>query len=339
MERKKLPAALAAVIAAVAVLLGGTLAWQSTGQRALNEASNVVNPGGRLHDDFDGRNKDVYVENFADEPIFVRLRLGEYLALTHNKGVAGAERENVLIGGADESGQRVCAPHIFGADNPSDGYWTWKTGGSTVYLPTFNKNKDSLVADVNGSYLGPDGTVTDRPDDDRYTDYTAYSVGQTVSGQAIYDADANDVDEVGDDLSNLANYVTAGSIVTVSETHTAKATRNAALISMADWLALTADGYDAEAHGDYWVYDADGWVYWAASVAPDSATGLLLDEIRLKTVMDDSWYYAIEVTAQFVTADDIGKTDHSGFYDPKGGTDPTPEAETLLERITGVKLK
>jgi len=31
--------------------------------------------GGRLHDDFNGANKNIYVENFADEPILARIRL------------------------------------------------------------------------------------------------------------------------------------------------------------------------------------------------------------------------------------------------------------------------
>lgn len=340
MKRQKLPVALTAVISAVAILLCGTFAWQSTSQRALNEGSGVVNPGGRLHDDFDGKNKDIYVENFADEPIFARVQLGEYLALTHNKGIVGAEKETVLVGGRTEGGQRTYAPHKFGGANVSDGYWTWRTGGQSVYMPTFNKNKDSLAADVNGTYLGPDGQVTDLPDDDRYEDYIRYEEGAEKTAKAIYDGDSNDLDEVGEalDAASLPAHVSAGHILLLEETHQARATRCARLISMSAWLAMTEEGYDPAEHGDYWVYDTDGWVYWSAPILPDTATGLLLDEISLKAVMDDSWYYAIQVTAQFVTADDIGQNDNTGFYDPDGGTKPTSAAETLLERITGTTL-
>ena len=339
MNRKKLSVSLAAVITAVVVLLSGTFTWQSINQTALNEASDVINPGGRLHDDFDGENKDIYVENFAEEPIFVRIQLGEHLAFTNNRGVEGAQRENVVIGGVDENGDRTYAIHLFGEEqyNPSDKYWTWITGGSTVYMPTFNKNKDSLVGDINGTYQGPDGKVTDHPDDDRYKDYVTYTPGDQKTGTEIHDADSNSVDEVGNDFVRLDNYETAGNIVRQEATHTARSTLNACFISMADWLELVkqAGEYDVAAHGYYWVYDTDGWVYWSAPVLPDTATGLLLDEIRLHGVMDDSWYYAIEVKAQFVTADDIGKKDGSGFYDPKDGTNPTAEAEELLEYITG----
>lgn len=41
-----------AVMVAAVMLLGGTFAWQSISQEALNEVSATVNPGGRLHDDF-----------------------------------------------------------------------------------------------------------------------------------------------------------------------------------------------------------------------------------------------------------------------------------------------
>lgn len=336
MNRKKLPVALTAVISALVILLTGTFAWQSVSQTALNEAADLVNPGGRLHDDFNGRNKDIYVENFADEPIVARIRLGELLVLTNNKGIAGVERENVLIGGRNADGTWSYAVHHFGTDSLSSAYWSWCTGGETVYMPTFNRNKDSLAADVNGTYLGPDGIVTDLLEDDRYTDYVAYEVGDEKTASEIYDGDANSVDEVGAALDGLAEYAAAGSIVLKENvTHRARPTLRAELISMADWLALlgAADGYDPQQHGNYWVYDTDGWVYWSAAIQPDTATGLLLDEISLNTVMDDSWYYAIQVTAQFATTDDVSKSSGTGFYAPGAGGAPTAAAEELLAAI------
>ena len=70
--------------------------------------------------------------------------------------------------------------------NLSDAYWTWSTGGSTVYMPTFNKNKDSLEADVNGIYEeGNIGTISDRildmtDPEAQYSEYTEYTDGQTL---------------------------------------------------------------------------------------------------------------------------------------------------------------
>ena len=95
-------------------------------------------------------------------------------------------------------------------------------------------------------------------------------------------------------------------ITTAEETHTAKATQNATVLTMEEWKA------QGSPTGKYWVYDTDGWAYWAEPIIPGEATGLLLDEIELQKSLTD-WYYAIHVTAQFATADDLGsKTDSDG---------------------------
>ena len=60
-KKRKKTAAVVATVMAVVLALTGTFAWQSISQTAMNETTGEVNPGGRLHDDFDGRNKDVYV--------------------------------------------------------------------------------------------------------------------------------------------------------------------------------------------------------------------------------------------------------------------------------------
>ena len=57
-------------------------------------------------------------------------------------------------------------------------------------MPTFNKNKDSLKADINGTYQG-----TVPGDDTHYDDYHAYTLGESKTDNAVYDADDNTVDE------------------------------------------------------------------------------------------------------------------------------------------------
>ena len=86
-KKRKLISAITAVAVSAAILLGGTYAWQSISQQALNEKIVEVNPGGRLHDDYDGTNKDVYVENFGDTPIFARVRLDEYMEIGAGAGL------------------------------------------------------------------------------------------------------------------------------------------------------------------------------------------------------------------------------------------------------------
>ena len=90
-NKKKVATTATALALAGLMLFGGTYAWQSISQTALNEASDVINPGGRLHDDFNGENKDVYVENFTSlanngVQVFARVRLDEYMEIGTNAG-------------------------------------------------------------------------------------------------------------------------------------------------------------------------------------------------------------------------------------------------------------
>ena len=385
-SKKKLLTSAVALGTAAVLALGGTFAWQSINQTALNESSDDVNPGGRLHDDFDGENKDVYVENFAEEPIFARIRLSEYFEVVMNYG-GEAETRDVVIGDYDdESGTRTGEVFKFDdridealktvnagmddiskVDSESDStapyyWWTWTMGGTAsataYYMPTFNMNKDSLVADINGQYKEP-GVITSQ-DYKQYTGYVKYGEEtkdgiMTMPGTEIFDADRNTVDEVGSDFSdaNLTEKQEAGNIVLYNHLdggttpaymtggsgikHTAKPIGiTKGLISMADWLDLNGGTYSAETHGGYWVYDTDGWVYWSSPIAPSTTTGRLLDKIEMNHVMDDSWYYKITVEAQFVTADDVGKANSTGFYQDVDTT-PSDNAETLLGLI-GVRI-
>ncbi len=306
---KKKKRTVAAVAIAAVLLLGGTFAWQSISQTALNEASDVVNPGGRLHDDFDGTNKDVYVENFAEDPIYARVKLDEYFEIK-----VGNNEPTVITTGATKDDQSSWITHDFAGGNPTDEYWTWDTDGSTTYMPTFNKDKDSLKADINGTYVGLDGTdgVNEGDEEDRYADYVDYSLPENSSktADALYDADTDNLDNDGTEA--------------IEETHNAQSTLGAALISMEQWIA------DGSQPGEFWVYDTDGWVYWAQAIQPDTATGLLLDGIELVQVMDDSWYYGINVVGQFITANDLGKDDSTGFYADGA---PTENALALLTAI------
>ena len=71
-KRKKQVSAVVAAVLVVAIALSGTYAWQSISQRARNEADGFANPGGRLHDDFNGQNKDIYVENLSLIHIWIK---------------------------------------------------------------------------------------------------------------------------------------------------------------------------------------------------------------------------------------------------------------------------
>ncbi|MGN0537318.1 MAG: hypothetical protein ACI4M3_05025 [Acutalibacteraceae bacterium] len=324
-KKKKIASAVTAASLAAIVLLSGTYAWQSISQEAKNETSgNAMNPGGRLHDDFDGRNKDVYVENFTSEdedgvPIFARIRLDEYMELGED---AGQNLDNPmrvatpLIAGANINDVTTWKTHIpttetkvceNGEPNTFHEYWTWDMGGETVYMPTFNKNKDSLKADINGTYEGLD--------DIPYSDYVTYTEGYTKTGKAVYDNDLNNTEDEN--------------VTTATESHTARKTQNATVMTMQEWI----DG--GRQTGKFWVYDVDGWAYWAEAIQPGEATGLLLDRIDLESEPMENWYYAINVVAQFATAGDWGAEDGTGFYDISKGVPPTSNALFLLNQAAG----
>ncbi|MBC8545263.1 DUF6273 domain-containing protein [Bianquea renquensis] len=321
-KHKKQVSAVVAAVLVVAIALTGTFAWQSISQTALNEVEIGSNPGGRLHDDFNGKNKDVYVENFSDSDfIFARIQLREYMETGKD---AGTNRDSLdreaspVVAETDINDTSTWTVHTPGGAHSSfhNEYWKWTMGGETVFMPTFDKNKDSLAADINGTFAGPDGDPD--TDNDRYDDYVEYALDDQKTADAVYDAD-DDEDDEGDAA------VEGVDVTTAEETHTAKATQEATVLTMEEWKA------QGSPTGKYWVYDSDGWAYWAEPLAPGEATGLLLDGIERQTMMTEL-YYAIHVTAQFSTVDSIGsKTDGSGFF--RDGV--TDDAFLLLSKISG----
>ena len=328
-SKKKIAASVGAVAMAAVIALGGTFAWQSISQTALNEAMDTINPGGRLHDDFNGSNKNVYVENFTEDgtAIFARVRLDEYMEI--GTGAGTGENAVSVVDGAEFDNKTTWTTRTPAGstllDEEGNAYWTWEMGGQGVYMPTFNKNKDSLVADINGTYEG-----TTPSDDIHYDDYQEYTVDQALESTAYYDNDTNDADE-----GNNETAVEGGHVSTSTETHNAALTATAEVITMQEWI----DG--GCQIGDFWVWDEDGWAYWASPIESGETTGLLLDEIIHENPPSDSWYYGINVVGQFVTADDIGFLNGTGFYDTSDGksTVPTANAEMLLERITGTDIQ
>lgn len=365
-NKRKLISAVIAVALAAAILMGGTFAWQSISQMALNEVAAHVNPGGRLHDDFtiiektlpdgtkelvltqDGTkqyDKNVYAENFTtvlDDgvQIFARIRLDEYMEIGPNAGVEGNDTATSLVYDAELDDKSTWTTHIPGNTNdPFHDYWDWTMAGQgedgtlgatqadgVWYMPTFNKNKDSLQADINGTF---DAGFAD------YVDYEQTDNAVPVDGKAVYDADDNDVDEI---VAN--NYTTeyaaqCGHVTVKEESHHVAQTLPSTVITMADWLNLP----DEEKSGNYWVWDIDGWAYWAAPIDPDSATGVFLDGIaRTEKIINEDWYYGINVVAQFITVEDIGDPEEgTGFYDLAKGDAPSFNALKLLSNI-GVKV-
>ncbi|MFQ9798455.1 MAG: hypothetical protein ACLR23_05470 [Clostridia bacterium] len=134
------------------------------------------------------------------------------------------------------------------------------------------KTRDSLAADINGTYEGPDGDRTTAAD--KYADYIEYTLdSEGKTDIAYYDADDNTVDEGNG--TGLGNGGTEGTNYTAAEeSHSVKQTQEGMVLTMEEWKAMGSPV------GKYWVYDTDGWAYWAEAIEPGEATGLLLDGIE-----------------------------------------------------------
>ncbi len=211
MKKSKIVSLALAGTLTVAAMLAGTYAWTSISQKATNEVTGEVNPGGRLHDDFNGTNKDIYVENFTSNEdgsegaiIYARIKLDEYLSIGTGAGTEAGDKNQI---GGDEN-TTITNPDTWTTFKLEDednsifrNYFEWTWGGSTEYMPTFNKNKDSLEAEINGTLAGPDGDKT--KSDDAYGDYVVYKENPTEPdkevkeeyGLEIYDYDEDERNE------------------------------------------------------------------------------------------------------------------------------------------------
>ncbi len=332
-----------ATMLALILIISGTFAWQSFNQEANNKTiGRVDNPGARLHDDFNGVNKDVYIENYAADtslgkPVYARIRLDEFMAIGEG-GNVGDEDALVLRGDLAKGNgvepifedATTWDTYLFGSQ-AVDGVESIRTyrdlefGGSTIYLPTFNKNADSLTPDINGTLGGLDGDKLTEAD--AYLDYYVYTNGESRSGTAYYDMDDNTIDE-GEYSELGTNHYTQ------EEVHYATSTLDSQVISMSTWLSMSEE----DKIGNYWVYDVDGWAYWAAPIECATATGLLLTGITTVTNPKQDWYYAISVTSQIATQGDWGLSSEeaedglsTGMY--AGGM--TENGLYLLELVSG----
>jgi len=336
-------AAVMSIVLAIALILTGTYAWQSIGQQALNQSIGAATPaGGRLHNDMEvmglnfgenewvqnsEANKDIYVENFENESrgrdIFVRVRLYEYMeigdgAKLHpgDPNFATRTAESIILG-ADRENVATWAPRLPGDDAISDlfrTYFEWSQGGQKYYMPTFNRDNFSLESDVKGDAIDPHTVPSDE------------TVNSTRRGEDFeYPADAglHDFFETNPTHSALlktfdpgANGGLGGRIVGTSPVqHTSKETLDADVVHISEW---------DEEISNVWVLDDDGWAYWAAPLSPSTATGLLLNKIKLINAPELEWFYGIFVDAEMATKNEID----IAF------ADLTPEAEVLLAVIT-----
>lgn len=339
-KAKKTIAAAVAVLSASFLVLGTTLAWQSTNQVAKNQKFTATNPGARLHDDYNGTNKDVYVENFGENDLAVRVQIREFLEYGADAGKETGEKRIPIDSGARFKNPDNWPVHVPTADDVSKcsnffhNYVQYKFGGQTTFIPTFNKNKDSLAPDINGTFEGTD------PDDDKhFDDYKSPESLTAVTDSEVYDADDNSVDEGNGGMGGKGGKIDVNYTLRENQKHEPQVTINSAdVISMDTWLKSEDSGGKGGKPGDFWVYDKDGWAYWANPLKKGTATALLLTEANLQTKPDDDYFYAIDIVCQAASIGDLGENYKDGFWDPLKGSAPTQNAQKLLKAIGGTSV-
>lgn len=315
-KRSKTTKSALAVVLALLLALGGTFAWTSFSQRANNQFQASANPGGRLHDDFiwtaAEKNKDVYVENFGDPGegpnIYARVQLREYLEKGAGAGPTSTSTtlEKVPTD-ANKQDNITWQPYNFKEpDSAIHNNFKLLFGGQTVYMPTFNKDKDSVEPDINGSLYENNKMIN-------YTNHVDYELGETKTG-----------------TEQLASGRIRSNVM-----HTVAKTQNSTVMSMTDWQA------EGSPVGRYWVYDDkanDGWFYWAQAITPGTATGLLLDNVLLTNRIGKDWYYQIDAIGEFITEEELIKENASGkyFFDKAGEKEIKVDAYNLLKNAIDV---
>lgn len=291
-------------------VLSGTYAMNLFGITIFSTDLGIIQ-GARLHEDNHGNNKDIYIENYAQEEgedIFARIRISEYMEL--GTGAGSGTNTTVLTGGISpttENGRPQLSDtdswyyykHQGAADEGDESkiayYREFTLGGRTIYMPTFNKNNTDLSADING-------TETE--------EFKLYQLHEVKTDTVTY-YNSN-----------------TGSTAQSTQEHTAKATKLATILTMEEWKALPYE----DNIGDFWVQDTDGWFYWASPIKPQEATGLLIDRYNDKVTMGEDWYYDLSIEAQMVTADELGNEESTtGFYEDG----MTTMGAALVGRISG----
>ena len=258
-EKKKL----GIMIFSIAVLIiAGSFAWINFRSRAISQHFDV---GGTLHDyrSENGEYRQIHVENWGSEPLFVRIRLDEYMEIGPGAGLRSVDTdENTgesipnpqnfakpLIDGASIDDPTTWKPHdptSFEASRCLAGFhdfWEWEMGGQRYYFPAPEEYRTNI---------------------------------NFVDSSSPADLTADSLNEAG---------------------VRARRTRLAQVQSL-EW---TIDG--SPVGDFWVIDKDFGWAYWASPLNPGDSTGLLLNKVTQVMQPEEDYFYEINVIAQMATID------------------------------------
>ena len=316
-SRKRSGKSIFAVIAlmlAASALLGSAFAWHDFTQAKTNKFRGTTDADVTLHDEFDGVDKHVFVENTGDSTLYVRVRLDEFMQIGDNEPFGGS--------GVDVRDKSTWVTHTYGGESIAD-------CGNASAVKSFHKYyKWKMIGEDKDYTPGVPGMV--------YTALTSGKVDWTdKTGAGHHTAPAA--------LPvTMSEYLAAMAIRTkwVGVLAAVKAGPGFAALSKTDQDAAIAQAWTDEMTADVaanpgyaaildrtdagcWILDDDsagaaagaGWAYWSIPLAPEKATNLLLSKVEFNDASEpgDDWIYRIDVKLQAVTASDFAKWDSGAF--------------------------
>ncbi|WP_270322121.1 hypothetical protein [Lactococcus petauri] len=275
-------------------LIGGTFAFAAFNQQAINDRlrENPAPVGARVHDYFSRQpeNKDVFVENYGQEPIMARIRLSEFMEY-QKRGqtgwiqVAGGDRHDSStwtvyrpVEGDINSRSAVDDSSNFTQYSSLTFGWERDNQEEPWYLPTLNHDSTDLTTAAAGDaqdYLERGATHPGDGKDNFWQANVSYTNGSTGTP---WPGSTEGTRTTSQNLRQERNPVTLQYWREELEEH--------------------------EQIGNFWVMDeATGWAYWANTLNPGQATSYLIDEARMEDAaraIQGSYYYAIHVDSQLI---------------------------------------
>ncbi|MBD5824273.1 hypothetical protein [Lactococcus petauri] len=275
-------------------LIGGTFAFAAFNQQAINDRlrENPAPVGARVHDYFHRQteNKDVFVENYGQEPIMARIRLSEFMEYqkrgqTGWTQVAGGDRHESRTwtiyrpeAGDINSRSAVDGSSNFNQYSTLTFGWERDNQEEPWYLPTFNHDSTDLTTAAAGDaqdYLERGATHPGDGKDNFWQANISYTNGQN---DIVWPGSTEGTRTTSQNLRQERNPVTLQYWREELEEH--------------------------EQIGNFWVMDeATGWAYWANRLNPGQATSYLIDEARMEDAaraIQGSYYYAIHVDSELI---------------------------------------
>lgn len=280
-------------------LIGGTFAFTAFNQQVINDqdGENQIHIGGRVHDYFDREtgNKDVFVENFGQQPIMARIRLSEYMEIQKR----GERTFTPVVEGTSRGNTEGWSPYIPAGDNLNTRTGAGADRFNQYSNLTFGWTRGRQVAPW---YLQTFNTVYNESDN-RIAHFTAAAgdARDYVDQGATHPGDGTDNYWSENDSHDNSAGEWPGAMVTRNTIQNLPQDR--APMTLQTWSALVND---ADKVGNFWVIDHEtGWAYWANQLNGGQATSYLLDAVQM-TIEDSingAYYYAIHVTSDLISLD------------------------------------